>query len=645
MALSSHYTEEQICKMEIRDFLAEAHFDDILHSVRILQVARYARESTKHEEQVIALENQVLRLDTMIENNPKFILNERHKFTEYGISGRQVEDRIAFNMMMESASRHEFNVLIVQDVCRFARNIEQLFANIRILKDYGVGVLILTGNYWTYNMTETDILRLAIDAGMAQGESMRTAKRVSDGVESYRARGQLVISGLFGYILEKNIDKRLNTLTPHPVESLTVKRIFELYTHPDPKKRMGSGKIADYLNKNNYKTPTGELNWSACKVVRVLKNEKYMGYNLYGKFKVVDTIKKKRVATKKKPIREDVYDKDGNLVEKCNLIEGNWTPLVSEEVWWLANDIRTKRAKEYIYSEKGNVVTGLREPKDIIAQKSFCQCGYTRSVQYVHVATKEKEAQFRYTCRCQINSVASKDTCVCHVPAVSEVKLWLMSLKVFEYIFGDSKDEILYTINLLKEAQKFKQKSRVGKSLQELEEQLKKVERQIENLYLDKLSGEIDTDMCKRLTARLNEEKAEIEKGICDRQLEEARDSKDMFDIEAIERKLNTYVDFTGRKVSDELIDMFVERIIYRDNDEFVWEMNLTGVRKNTIDYRIKEYSEEYAQALQKDDNFNIIHTFIISVEECQQFMKSPKVNRRFVKKFWRPITVKIAIK
>ena len=377
MALSSHYTEEQICKMEIRDFLAEAHFDDILHSVRILQVARYARESTKHEEQVIALENQVLRLDTMIENNPKFILNERHKFTEYGISGRQVEDRIAFNMMMESASRHEFNVLIVQDVCRFARNIEQLFANIRILKDYGVGVLILTGNYWTYNMTETDILRLAIDAGMAQGESMRTAKRVSDGVESYRARGQLVISGLFGYILEKNIDKRLNTLTPHPVESLTVKRIFELYTHPDPKKRMGSGKIADYLNKNNYKTPTGELNWSACKVVRVLKNEKYMGYNLYGKFKVVDTIKKKRVATKKKPIREDVYDKDGNLVEKCNLIEGNWTPLVSEEVWWLANDIRMKRAKEYIYSDKGNVVTGLREPKDIIAQKSFCQCGYT----------------------------------------------------------------------------------------------------------------------------------------------------------------------------------------------------------------------------------------------------------------------------
>ena len=128
-------------------------------------------------------------------------------------------------------------------------------------------------------------------------------------------------------------------------------------------------------------------------------------------------------------------------------------------------------------------------------------------------------------------------------------------------------------------------------------------------------------------------------------QLDESRDSKEMFDIESIERKLNTYVDFTGRKVSDELIDMFVERIIYRENDEFVWEMNLTGVRKNTIDYRIKEYSEEYANALQNDENFNIIHTFIISVEECKQFMESPKVGRRFVPKYWRPITVKISIK
>ena len=69
-----------------------------------------------------------------------------------------------------------------------------------------------------------------------------------------------------------------------------------------------------------------------------------------------------------------------------------------------------------------------------------------------------------------------------------------------DIFFGDSKDEILYTINLLKEAQKYKQKNRTGKSLEDLESELKKVETQIENLYLDKLSGEIDANMFKKLT-------------------------------------------------------------------------------------------------------------------------------------------------
>lgn len=146
----------------------------------------------------------------------------------------------------------------------------------------------------------------------------------------------------------------------------------------------------------------------------------------------------------------------------------------------------------------------------------------------------------------------------------------------------------------------------------------------------------------KNLQCVWRRKRLELRKVFSDRQLEEARDSKETFDIETIEKKLNTYVDFTGRKVSDELIDMFVERIIYRDNDEFVWEMNLSGVRKNTIDYRIKEYSEEFAKSLQNDDNFNILHTFIISTEECQQFMESSRVGRRFVKKYWKPITVKI---
>lgn len=655
MSLKSKYNEEQIKAMDILEFLREATFEDIYYSIRLLKVARYARESTKHEDQVMALENQVERLDTFIERNNMYLMEEKHKYTEHGGSGRTTKDRTAFNLMIEAAKRREFNVIIVQDVCRFARNLKDLLIYIDILKNYEIGVLILDGNYWTFNMSDTDIIRLAVDGGMAQGESMRTSKRVANGVQSYRERGQLVVSKVFGYELKKTVNRRDNTLTIHPVNGLTVKKIFELYTHPDANKRMGSGKIANYLNAHGFKTDAGNLTWTASKVNRVLKNEKYMGYMMYGKFKVVDPMQKKKIATKIKPVREDVYDKDGNLIKKCNLVKGDWEPLVSEEVWWLANEIQKKRAAYYINSPRGNILNGLRESVDVIANKSFCQCGYSCSPQYVHTAKNGKEAQFRYKCRWQINEKTPEYRKshnlpmlehVCTVDAVSDMKMWLMSLKVFSYLFGDCKEEILTTLQVIEESKReadaFKSESKT--TLGELEEKLETVQKQLDNMYLDKLSGEIDVNEYKRLSKKLKEERETIERGIADRQSEEARDEKIFFDLQYIEKQLNTFVDFSGKKVSDELIDMFVERIIFRSNDEFVWEMNLSGARSDSYQYRIREYSEEYAKQLQSDENFNIVYSFMIPLEECRKFVEE-KVGRRFVEKFWRPITVKIAVK
>ena len=260
MALTSKYTPEQINAMDLVSFFRESTFDDIFRSVRMLRVARYARESTNHDDQKVALENQCTRLDNMIFENRNFSMEDKHRYTERGISGRTVDDRTAFNLMIEAAERGEFDVIVVQDVCRFARNLKELLIYIDLLKEHNVGVLLLAGQYWTFNLSETDIIRLAVDGGMAQGESMRISKRVSNGIKSYRDRGQLVVSGLFGYVLVKAVERKDNTFRVHPVNGLTVKKIYELYTHPDPEQRLGSARIADYLNANGYKTDAEDLN-------------------------------------------------------------------------------------------------------------------------------------------------------------------------------------------------------------------------------------------------------------------------------------------------------------------------------------------------------------------------------------------------
>ncbi len=82
------------------------------------------------------------------------------------------------------------------------------------------------------------------------------------------------------------------------------------------------------------------------------------------------------------------------------------------------------------------------------------------------------------------------------------MKLWLMSLKVFGYLFGDSKNEILSTLRYIQESKREAESLRNGRgnTLEALKSELEIVMRQIDNLYLDKLSGEIDVNMYKRLS-------------------------------------------------------------------------------------------------------------------------------------------------
>lgn len=77
--------------------------------------------------------------------------------------------------------------------------------------------------------------------------------------------------------------------------------------------------------------------------------------------------------------------------------------------------------------------------------------------------------------------------------------------------------------------------------------------------------------------------------------------------------------------LSEEMIDMFVERVIYRGivngNDEFLWVINLSGdITDTSAKYRIREYSKAYSDSLKDDKNFNIVARMLIPLEECKRY-------------------------
>lgn len=234
-----------------------------------------------------------------------------------------------------------------------------------ILQNSGVGILIIEGEFWTYHMSASDITRLTSEVAKGQAESLTTSKRVNRGISTYRERGQLVQGNMFGYDLEKAVERKNNTYKINPVDGATVQLIFDLYVN----KGLGTDLIATHLNVNKFPTYNRKGEWSASKVRRVLMNEKYAGMIMYGKFKIIDPNTKK-IATHIEPIRETIYDEAGNVLQEKNVVYGNWEPLIDEEIWWKAQEIRKKRSAEFINSSKGALRTGKRSSNDAYANKA-----------------------------------------------------------------------------------------------------------------------------------------------------------------------------------------------------------------------------------------------------------------------------------
>lgn len=431
MSKLSRYDKKQIEAMSKEEFMSKADYHAVLHEAPCnFKVACLIRESTNHADQQKAFEIQKDMVLRQINETPHFHMMESNVFEEV-VSGLKAEKREAFKLMKKRAEEHKFDILVVDAVSRLARNVKDLMIVIDELKELGIGILIIKGEYWTYNMGYAEVMMLSIEGGLAQVESMQTSERVKSHMGKL-ARRRLLGGDMFGYRLKKEADRSNNTLVQEPTEAYVVKTIFEKYCSDDPGEALTSSSLCQYLVENSHFTFKGDLKWTPSKAIRILDNTKYMGYQLPCKSEVVDTAKKKKKLTHVEPIR-DTYDEAGNLV-KGNLVKGNWEPIVPEELWWKAHDRKKGRSTTGAEDVRGQK-SGRKVSNDAYARKMFCSCGYALSRQSVHVAKNGREAQCRYKCRWQIINM-SKYTeeathlmggVICENPAVSEMKVWLGS--------------------------------------------------------------------------------------------------------------------------------------------------------------------------------------------------------------------------
>lgn len=231
------------------------------------RAAIYARVSTEHEAQILALGNQLEWYDEWLKFHPEY--KEVKRYVDEGITGTSAKKRKGFTQMITDAENGNFDIILTREVSRFARNTEEVLKFVRKLKKRNVSVYFINDSIITDNPDGE--LRLAIMAALAQDESRKISSRVKCGQEISMQNGVLYGNGnILGY----NRNNPLKKLEVDEEQAKTVRQIFKWYIGG-----WGIRKIQLELEKAGYKTSTGKDKWHSGTISHVLQNPFYWWQN------------------------------------------------------------------------------------------------------------------------------------------------------------------------------------------------------------------------------------------------------------------------------------------------------------------------------------------------------------------------------
>ena len=654
------YSTEELAQMPLEEYFRKASKDYILSidKTRRIRVAVYARVSTEHEEQIEALKNQIQWYKDLISAHPNWIFDEdEHLYVDEGISGTSEKHRKSFERMKKDAFNTEFDIVITREVCRFARNVEDTFRVTRELREKGVGVYFVSDDIWSFDDSTSGTIKLSIMAGLAQSESQKISERTKNGQKVVRENGYISLTQDFlGYKVTKGVKAKDKTLIINEEQAKIVRFVFEKYTCDNPEERLGYVNIVKELVQRGWKTCSGDLNWSASKIGRIIKNEKYMGYTAgYVKTETVNCITHERKVQDIEPVRT-LYDAEGNIIQKGNLIKGNWLPIIDEETWWKAQDIRKGKYDRYSNSEGDRKIKkGHKEVINIWQRKAKCECGFGMNPIMFHDERIDRKgnvvpAQIGFRCYNAVNRAGQKlmmqennefeFSTMCRVDTVNNFTYEVSAVKIMELLLGDGKNAVLRAIEIINECYVAEKRDN-SKEVESLDKSIAKLKKRIDKFSIMRADGEIDKEEYIRYTDEAKAEKRELEASRNKLVAETEEEQTVSLNMDVVKEKLNSYLELKDNRVDRRLLNRLVKTIYNREGNEFVWIMNFDSLDIIDKPERIEQFSEERRQYLKDDKNFNIFYEFEISLDECAEYAK--KLNRQFRRRYWKPIKIKLA--
>lgn len=554
------------------------------------RVAIYARVSTEHEAQISALGNQIQYYDEKLKQHPDWTLVER--YIDEGITGTSIHKRPNFLRMLKDAESGKFDLIVTREVSRFARNTVDTLQETRKLKKMGVEVYFTEDNIWTFKDDDGE-LKLTIMATLAQNESKKISQRVKAGQQITFQNGVFYGNGnILGY------DKVGKDMVINEEQAKTVRLIFDLYL-----KGYGSKKIKYELEKLGRVTSTGLNRWSESYIIRVLRNSFYCGTIVYRKQFVPDYLEQK-------------HKKNNGEVEQV-IVEGRHTPIISKEVFEKVQEKLKDNAKLIVSSNTSRGI-GNRGKESIWGKKLVCKCGSSFNRKIYH---KHKDGNtWCYQCYKQIQTGTIQTRLnkglsiegICDSKMIPEWKLNMMSQRIFDTIWKD-KDVILeITNNYLDNAIKKINDEDDPNELDLLRKRKDNINGKLNRLLDSYLNEIISKDDFVEKRKELEKEIKDVNELITELEKKPVTKNTLIDKLNSLKKNIEVNLNFDKDRISDELIDALVKKIIVFNN-RFEWKLNI------------------YDKMEEEEDSTILIAKFVFTKDDIQRYTKE---NNILVKKY-----------
>lgn len=411
-----------------------------------MNIAAYCRVSTDKADQLNSLEAQKEFFSEYTKRAGDTLVR---LYADEGISGTKIKNRKEFLRMMADAEHGLFEMVVVKDISRFARNTVDLLQNVRKLKSLGIETQFLTANMTSMGNSE---FVLTIFGALAQEESANTSKRVKFGKKMNAEKGR-VPNIVYGY--DKTIGDYFN-LTINQKEAQVVRQIYQWYT----KEGYGAAKIANMLNEKGLTTKRN-CKWSQNATCRILTNELYTGKIINGKQEVSDFLTGQR---KEKDETEWI------VVERPEL------RIIDDETYEQAQEILRSRHDAF------NISHERQSNKHLFSTLIKCkECGWS----FRRTVRTYKNTYVRWVC--SGHNGRGADSCP-NAVAVDENELIEVLQEYFAEILKQKKKVIRYVVGEFQRVYKAKDENlEYEKELTAQLSKLQKIRQKYMDMYADDL--------------------------------------------------------------------------------------------------------------------------------------------------------------